>query len=118
MKLLFLTATIIMSWGCSKQEEALRELDISITQKSVNISADSYRAPTFYPNPFYNFVLLQLNGSSEFTVNISNVEGVKKVDLNGSGASFNFSNESDGVYNAEVLINGKIYRYTLIKGNQ
>lgn len=115
MKIHYVVLLTLLLGSCERSFN-MRELNIEVISKSGELSVGNYVEPIFYPNPFVNYTVLLVGNSKKFTVNITSVEGLKKIESDAQEIFLNFRNESKGAYNAEVLVNGKVYRYTLIKG--
>lgn len=118
MKLVLASITLMFLFSfCAKETRVQRDLDIDISLKSehTEITEAIEIKPTFYPNPFVNYLWLNMGTDTEFELNISNSDGFKKKTLNGKNFTLDFGTEKPGCYNAEVLVNGTVYRTLLIK---
>lgn len=114
-KLLFYFAIIVALSSCKEEYVEQRDLEISVELKSEVLRIKSSSKPIFFPNPFDDVVSLVMGDSLGLSLNINTVNAFKKLDLSGKSFAFDFSQESSGTYNCEILVGDKVYKTLLIK---
>ncbi len=122
MKENFLLAIVLLVLSsCSKYtDNETRELNISL--KTTNFTeaiepSESITDITFYPNPFHDYVNLYINGDVyNSQIIISNTKG-DKIELSSTSqvVTLDFSEEDNGAYYCEVLVDERIFRTYIVK---
>jgi len=112
-KTILLTIVSLFFIMCSKEDPEGTD-ELNITLKSTTISNYQVVTPTFYPNPFTNYVTLTFGDSVNATINITTISKYKKLDISGRSFVLDFSNEEFSAYNCEILVNNKLFRTILI----
>jgi hypothetical protein len=115
-KLLFLLVSISLLYSCEREEDKVRELDITLKSTSSIVNSNNENVD-IYPNPFQNSLFLNYSGSNKAEIYIHSFEGAGKKFIieDANSVQFNFSNEKTGTYKIEVLVNGIIFREYAIK---
>jgi len=118
-KLFTLTFSLLFLFACEEPIVINDELDVTLKSKSTSGIGNPINniGVEIYPNPFYDNINIQYSFADNCEIYIYNYEGAGKKFIieEASGGSFDFSNEKDGAYIIEVLLNGVIYREFVIK---
>ena len=110
-----LTTIILLSLfqiSCSEEYDTSSDLNIKVVEKSLIVSTIDHTT-TIYPNPFNSVVSITI-GQGNATLNITNSDGYKEFEFSNS-INLDFSDEKEGVYNCELVIDGEVERYLLVK---
>lgn len=113
---IFLILGFLIS-GCSKNATQI-ELPVRVDPRKGIIGPD-WVDYSIYPNPFRNQLTINISGTTDFEIYISDETGrVKKIngDL-GNNLDLDFSACSSGVYNCEIKLDGAVYRELLLNIN-
>lgn len=122
-KIVIIILAFIFLYACEEEKVVINELNISLdsVQKSASgIEPLNYTRVNIYPNPFLNILNLEYSGANSCEIYIYNYEGSGKnfVIEDGNKLRFDFSNEKDGAYIIEILIDGTVFREFVVKGKK
>jgi hypothetical protein len=129
MRYTYFMLLVISIFSCSKKE-ILQPQELNISCVPVNkstFSSDSanvlgypnyYSVPQLiiYPNPTTGIVNIIIGGKEITAFHISNDNGeFKDITLNSGDYMINLSEEKNGVYCCEAVIDGIVFRTSIIK---
>lgn len=118
-KFIILIFTVFFLYACEEEKGVIDELNITLNsapKSSFGIEPLNYTKVEIYPNPFHNILNIGYSGADNCEIYIYNYEGSgKKFITEEQHIQIDFSNEKDGAYIIELLINGVVYREIVIK---